>query len=136
MKLCEYLNNLVSLDNISNQVLKGEIKEVVFLKYVYTEDKTIFKRLFSTLYKLRVEKRANKPLYKIFGEHIENEELVDTLFIEQYGMLPLAIEIFYQKDHGVFIEEALYSDLYSGKFKKPTKKDVILFFGKDVNVFV
>jgi len=125
MKLCEYMNNFFSLEMLTKQSLKGKITETVFLKYVYSKDHTIFKRLLHTNLKFRVEKEAHEPLYKILGEHIENEEIINK-YIKKFGILPIVLEIYYSFDDGSFVEEAFYPYLFSEKFKYYEEKYIYL----------
>ncbi len=128
MNMCEYMNNLASLDVITKQIIKREIYSIKFDKHVYFLQNTIFDcggftRIHS--YKFRVEKEGHKPLYKILRKHISNEELVDE-YIMKFGILPIAIEIGYFHDMDIFVEEAFYPGLFSGKLKDYKNKEVFL----------
>ncbi|WP_291490549.1 hypothetical protein [Desulfurella sp.] len=60
MKMCEYMNNIISLDMLSKQGLRGKIDYVNFYKNVFDEPNDNYIILFNGInyifFRLRVEK--------------------------------------------------------------------------------
>ena len=128
MNMCEYMNNLASLDVITKQIIKREIFSIQFDEHVYFSHYTIFDHGGFTRthsYKFRVEKEGHKPLYKILRKHISNEELVDE-YIMKFGILPIAIEIGFNYNMDIFVKEAFYPGLFSEKLNKHKNKEFFL----------
>ncbi|WP_291490548.1 hypothetical protein [Desulfurella sp.] len=131
MKMCEYLNNFISLHVLSKQGLTKETLFVKFDKYVYSTDNIIFNRFILIYYLFRVEKETYMPLHKIIGEHIGNEEKVNK-YIKKFGILPIVLDVSCDDSFNVIsLEESFEPDLFSGKFKKPTEKISYLIFRGD-----
>ena len=119
MNICKYLNNFLSLDMLFKQVKIGEITEIkfdkedIFSHYSYQSPYILFKPNFlDCSIKLRVEKEAHMPLYKIYGKHIETEEIVDE-YIKEHGLIPLELNIKVGNAGGIYFElEEKYSSSY------------------------
>ena len=129
MNICKYLNNFLSLDMLFKQVKIGEITEIkfdkedIFSHYSYQSPYILFKPNFlDCSIKLRVEKEAHMPLYKIYGKHIETEELINE-YIMKYGLIPLELHIRSSFSTYIKLEE---------EFIVSPPKVVILRFGDDV----
>ena len=115
MRLCEYVNNLISLNMLNKQIMAKYIRRVALNKEldytlsimgIYNEhpnDDYIF---------LRVEKEGHKPLYKIIDKYIEGEEYIDN-YIIKHGIIPMLLKItaFYEpfgdpKDIYIMLDES------------------------------
>ncbi len=130
MKLCEYMNNLLSLDTLFKQNF-GKIDYVRIAKAVFVSNDIIYYQS-PIIYILRVEKEVHDPLYKIIGKHVKDEEYVDA-FIKNFGMFPIALEIgnISSKDIFLVVKEEFYPDLFSEKLNKHTEKRIVVIFGGD-----
>jgi len=129
MKLCEYMNNLLSLDTLFKQNF-GKIDYVRIAKAVFVSNDIIYYQS-PIIYILRVEKEVHDPLYKIIGKHVKDEEYVDA-FIKNFGMLPLGIEIgnirIRYHEIYIFVEEGYFPNLFSEKLNKHTEKRIVVMF--------
>ena len=104
MKMCEYLNNLLSLNTLNNQARLEQIKGVKFKKdevLIYANVSIFFEWIRDSYLFFRVEKEVHEPIYKILGRHIENEEFVDE-YIRKYGAIPMKLDI--KSDYSTGIE--------------------------------
>ncbi len=108
MKLCEYVNNFISLNTLNNQARIGKIKcgfkKNEGLKYLI--DTMFFKGDIGNYLFFSVMKEAHDPIYKIFGEHYENEEKIDE-YIKTYKMIPMMLKIDTDYITGIELKEIL-----------------------------
>ena len=95
MKLCEYVNNLISLNMLNNQIKAKKIEKINFENLSFQNINIMSVSPFSyenTNISLKVEKEAHEPIYKIIGKHILNEEFIDE-YIKKFGVIPLYLQI-------------------------------------------
>ena len=128
MKMCEYVNNFISLEMLYNQVKTGKIKNVSFIKeFVFSSIPKILyynqkDRFNNYSISIRIEKEAHKPLHEFFGqrETFSGESLINT-YIKKYGIIPLYLKIETSHSKWITIEE---------KYKsfKEYPKDIEIYF--------
>ena len=127
MKMCEYLNNLVSLDVLS----KLSYRKLLFVEFdkqiIYQYEKTLFQRPYYNVYSFKVDKKTNKLLREIIGRRIKGETKVNE-YIIYFGILPITLRFIYNDENTIDVKEELQTELFSGKFENYTKKYVTLLF--------
>ncbi|WP_291490552.1 hypothetical protein [Desulfurella sp.] len=137
MNMCEYVNNLISLDITTKQTIERVIYSVGIEEYVYLGISQIYDFpglpptykivVLPSSYKFRVEKVGHEPVYKIVGRHLENEEYVDE-YIKTHGIIPMVLKIGYYYDMDIYVKEPFNLSIFSDKLKKHKNKEVFLRF--------
>jgi len=109
MRLCEYMNNFVSLDVLFKHLTVGKIFEVEFSDLLSNDNLILFNLLNLSSFKFKVEKDINEPIfnilyvtytdigpiYKIYDVVITEKKYYEYIsnYIKKYGKIPLVLEI-------------------------------------------
>ena len=98
MNICEYANNLLSLNILNTNARQVKIPYVEFYKNeAISEEYMMYIERYFSSFSLKVEKEGHEPLYKVLGKSIPKEEYVDP-YIMKFGVIPMNLRIIYSWD--------------------------------------